>query len=65
MRSIRSSEDELPYEGGVLDLGEAAAEQLALALEPYPRAPGEEIEPREDASGQRPFAGLASLRRQS
>ncbi len=39
------TEDELPYEGGVLDLGEAAAEQLALALDPYPRAPGEEVEP--------------------
>ena len=26
--------------GGVVDLGEAMAEQLALALDPYPRAPG-------------------------
>jgi uncharacterized metal-binding protein YceD (DUF177 family) len=34
------SVDEIPYEGGRLDLGEAAAEQLALALDPYPRKPG-------------------------
>ncbi|HUC18780.1 MAG TPA: YceD family protein [Acetobacteraceae bacterium] len=31
--------DEIPYEGGTLDLGEAAAEQLALALDPWPRKP--------------------------
>jgi len=31
--------DEIPYAGGVLDLGEAAAEQLALALDPWPRKP--------------------------
>lgn len=33
-------EDEIPCEGDTMDLGEAAAEQLALALDPYPRAPG-------------------------
>lgn len=38
-------DDEIPCEGGMMDLGEAAAEQLALALDPYPRAPGV---PRED-----------------
>ena len=32
--------DEITYADGMLDLGEAAAEQLALALDPYPRAPG-------------------------
>ncbi|HUA77230.1 MAG TPA: DUF177 domain-containing protein [Acetobacteraceae bacterium] len=32
--------DEIPYEGGTLDLGEAASEQLALALDPWPRKPG-------------------------
>lgn len=37
------SADEVPYEGGVLDLGEAAAEQLALALDPFPRMPGAEM----------------------
>ncbi len=32
--------DEIPYSADRLDLGEAAAEQLALALDPYPRKPG-------------------------
>lgn len=31
--------DEIPYSGGTLDLGEATAEQLALALDPWPRKP--------------------------
>ena len=57
--------DEIPYSGGVLDLGEAAAEQLALALDPYPRAPGavlEEPGEAEDAPAL-PFARLSELRR--
>jgi uncharacterized metal-binding protein YceD (DUF177 family) len=33
------SADEIAYAGGVLDLGEAAAEELALALNPWPRKP--------------------------
>ena len=32
--------DEIGYADGMLDLGEAAAEQLALALDPYPRSAG-------------------------
>nr|WP_321983096.1 DUF177 domain-containing protein [uncultured Lichenicoccus sp.] len=32
--------DELPYVDGMIDLGETAAEQLALGLDPYPRRPG-------------------------
>lgn len=32
--------DTLPIERGAIDLGEAAAETLALALDPYPRGPG-------------------------
>ncbi len=32
--------DEIAYAGNTIDLGEAAAEQLALALDPYPRKPG-------------------------
>ncbi|MGH7068039.1 MAG: YceD family protein [Acetobacteraceae bacterium] len=31
--------DEIPYANGVIDLGEATAEQLALALDPWPRKP--------------------------
>lgn len=29
-----------PFEGDAIDVGEAVAQQLALALDPYPRAPG-------------------------
>jgi uncharacterized metal-binding protein YceD (DUF177 family) len=42
-----------PIRNGHIDLGELAAEQLALALDPYPRAPGAaipgEFSPEEDA----------------
>jgi hypothetical protein len=37
------AEDEVPYSGGAIDLGEAAVQQLALALDPYPRRPGAEL----------------------
>lgn len=55
--------DEIPYEDDTLDLGEAAAEQLALALDPYPRKPGAALELPEDSGEAHPFAGLARLRR--
>jgi uncharacterized metal-binding protein YceD (DUF177 family) len=62
--------DTLPIENGAIDLGEAAAETLALALDPFPRSPdaaavlaeagviGEDEAAREAS----PFAGLASLK---
>jgi uncharacterized metal-binding protein YceD (DUF177 family) len=66
------SPDEIESQGGLVDLGEAVAEQLALALDPYPRAEGATLpvlddgaEPAaEDARPARPnpFAGLAKLR---
>lgn len=34
--------DEVEIEGDAIDLGETAAETLALALDPFPRAPGAE-----------------------
>jgi uncharacterized metal-binding protein YceD (DUF177 family) len=40
--------DEIGYRDGVLDVGEAAAEQLGLALDPYPRRPGATL-PEHDA----------------
>lgn len=47
-----------PWPGDVLDVGEAVAQQLALAIDPYPRAPGAELPtPAEGARG--PFAGLS------
>jgi len=62
----RSELDVVFYRGAAIDLGEAAAETLALALDPYPRAPGAEQALRtagvksEAEAG--PFAALASLR---
>ena len=52
------SDDEIGYAGGALDLGEAAAEQLALALDPYPRAPGAELPEIEAEAQDHPFAAL-------
>lgn len=55
--------DEIAYAGGTLDLGEAAAEQLALALDPYPRAPDAVLPDTSDDPVAQPFAALAALRR--
>jgi uncharacterized metal-binding protein YceD (DUF177 family) len=54
--------DELPIEGDAIDLGEAAAEQLALSLDPYPRKPGL-AEAEAEPSRPSPFAALAKLKR--
>jgi uncharacterized metal-binding protein YceD (DUF177 family) len=63
--------DEIESVGGVVDLGEALAEQLSLVLDPYPRAPGAELPPSlRGAEGEdpgepgrpNPFAKLAKLR---
>ncbi len=70
-------DDDLPYVNGTIDLGEAAAEQLALALDPYPRKPGATLPPEivsADLPGEEtveagvsdrpnPFAALAVRRR--
>ncbi|MBN8874742.1 MAG: DUF177 domain-containing protein [Rhodospirillales bacterium] len=57
------SDDELPYAGSVIDLGEAAAEQLALALDPYPRRPDAVLPEAAGEDAANPFAALAALRR--
>ncbi|WP_439597604.1 YceD family protein [Falsiroseomonas sp.] len=71
------SPDEIETWGGVVDLGEVVAEQLALALDPYPRAPDAAIPPElnggalepepdmDDTPPERPnpFAALARLKR--
>ena len=51
-------EDEIPYAGIAIDLGEAAAEQLALALDPFPRKPGIAFEGHEDEEEGGPFSVL-------
>jgi Large ribosomal RNA subunit accumulation protein YceD len=51
--------DEIPYEADTIDLGEAAAEQLGLALDPYPRMPGATVPDIGDNDDTSPFAILA------
>ncbi len=58
------SEDEVPYENGVIDLGDATTEQLALSLDPYPRKPGAELPKTATEAEEHPFAALANRHRQ-
>ncbi len=57
--------DDIETEQGAADLGEALAQQLSLAIDPYPRAPGAEMpdEPDETAAHS-PFAKLSRLKPQ-
>lgn len=52
-----------PLIGGIVDVGEAVAEQLALALDPYPRAPSASFAGSEgqEATEDSPFKALAGL----
>ncbi len=56
------SPDEIPYTGSAIDLGEAATEQLALALDPYPRDPDAVLDPSAVDGAGGAMAGLAGLR---
>jgi hypothetical protein len=55
--------DEISYGGETVDLGAVLAEQLALALDPYPRKPGAALPA--DVAGEvmTPFAVLGKLRK--
>lgn len=59
--------DEIEYAGTTIDLGEAVAQSLALAIDPFATGPGAEAARRraglndETASG--PFAALAALKK--
>lgn len=57
------SDDEITYSGAAIDLGEAAIEQLALVLDPYPRKPDAELPPEATDEPEGPFAALARLQR--
>jgi uncharacterized metal-binding protein YceD (DUF177 family) len=57
------SDDEIPFEGNLIDLGEAAAEQLGLALDPYPRMPGAVLTEAEPEVKPHPFAALSGLKK--
>jgi uncharacterized metal-binding protein YceD (DUF177 family) len=60
--------DVIPYDGGTIDLGEVAAETMALALDPFPRGPNAEAVLKdagvlsEEQAG--PFGVLAALKEQ-
>ncbi|WGF90548.1 YceD family protein [Marinivivus vitaminiproducens] len=62
------AEDVEPLVGGLIDLGEIATEELALALDPYPRAEGADAELTEilassdDEVDTNPFAALKRLK---
>jgi uncharacterized metal-binding protein YceD (DUF177 family) len=51
--------DEIPYNGDTIDLGEAAVEQLGLAMDPYPRMEGAEMPEIENNDTGSPFSVLA------
>lgn len=62
---VEMTDDEVEPLGQVIDAGAVMVEALALALPPYPRAPGAHLEPApsDDAGDdtRRPFAGLADM----
>jgi len=54
-----------PIEDGIIDLGELVAQYLALALDPYPRAPGATLDAEfigADPAELSPFAVLKTLK---
>jgi uncharacterized metal-binding protein YceD (DUF177 family) len=60
--------DEIVYEGQAFDLGEAIAQTLALAIDPFAEGPDADAFRAEhelgEASASGPFAALAALRKQ-
>jgi uncharacterized metal-binding protein YceD (DUF177 family) len=68
-REVVIGEEEDPPEpltDGTIDVGEAVAEHLSLALDPFPRKPGAEIPASplgEEEERPHPFAALAQLKK--
>jgi uncharacterized metal-binding protein YceD (DUF177 family) len=60
--------DEIPFEGHLFDLGEAVAQSLALAIDPYATGPEAERVRKEaglsDEAASGPFAALAALKKE-
>jgi uncharacterized metal-binding protein YceD (DUF177 family) len=60
--------DEIPFKGDVFDLGEAVAQSLSLAIDPYAVGPNAEQTRKEvglnDKTASGPFAALAALKKQ-
>jgi uncharacterized metal-binding protein YceD (DUF177 family) len=64
--SLDEEEPPEPLSGDAIDLAPALAEELILALNPYPRAPGAAVpEQARDAGGASPFAVLERLKPKS
>jgi uncharacterized metal-binding protein YceD (DUF177 family) len=60
-------DDDAPdyFEGPEVDLSDLVLETLALAIDPYPRAPGaslDDVLPQADSGEESPFASLKSLK---
>lgn len=66
VESLEGDEPDLIVDNAI-DLGELAAEELGLALDPYPRKPGAQFaagpEPEIGEKTRQPFASLAALRK--
>lgn len=62
---VEMGDDETDPLGAEIDLGAVLVEALALAVPPFPRAPGASLDAPEADAGEtrRPFAGLADLLR--
>jgi uncharacterized metal-binding protein YceD (DUF177 family) len=56
------SDDEIAFDGGMIDLGEVVVEQLALDLDPFPRTEGAMLPNDGEPVVMSPFAALAALR---
>jgi uncharacterized metal-binding protein YceD (DUF177 family) len=56
-------DDRETYRDGRIDLGVIVSEQLALHLDPYPRAPGVEFEAAGNAESEKPDSPFAALER--
>lgn len=58
-------EDEMPFQDGKVDAGEAIAQSLALSLDPFPRSPAAQAKLKEAgvySEGEEPRGALADLR---
>ena len=59
--------DEIPFEGNTIDLGEAVAQSLALAIDPYATGPQADRVRKDvglsDEAASGPFAALAALKK--
>ncbi len=66
---VGSDEPPEALENGSVDIGEAVAEQLSLAMDPYPKKPGAAFQPPADetpdvaAKPANPFAALEKLKK--